>query len=75
MNTRANRVAAIERQRPELSGMTDGQLRAYADTLKPGSHEQVAAVLALVGRRGSTLPIVHKDPDKDRRNTIPKDLQ
>lgn len=55
--------------------MTDGQLRAYADTLKPGSHEQVAAVLALVGRRGSTLPIVHKDPDKDRRNAIPKDLQ
>lgn len=75
MNTRANRVAAIERQRPDLSGMTDDQLRAYADTLKPGSHEQVAAVLALVSRRGSTLPIVHKDPEKDRGNTTRKDLQ
>lgn len=75
MNTRANRVAAIERQRPDLSGMTDDQLRAYADTLKPGSHEQVAAVLALVGRRGSTLPIAHKDPERDRENTAPKDLK
>lgn len=75
MNTRANRVAAIERQRPALSGMTDDQLRAYADSLTPGSHEQVAAVLALVSRRGSTLPIVHQDPERDRKNTIPKDMQ
>lgn len=75
MSARLNRVAAIERQRPDLSGMTDDQLRAYADTLKPGSREQVAAVLALVGRRGSTLPIVHKDPEKGRGNVTPKDLQ
>lgn len=75
MNARLNRVAAIERQRPDLSGMTDDQLRAYADTLKPGSREQVAAVLALVSRRGSTLPIVHKDPEKDRGNVTPKELE
>lgn len=75
MNTRAKRIAAIEKQRPDLASMTDDELRSYANTLKPDSHEQVAAVLALVGRRGSTLPIVKNDPERSLRPTTQKDTK
>lgn len=73
MNTRAKRVAAIEQQRPDLASMKDDELRCYADTLKPGSREQIAAVLALVSRRGSTLPIVKNDPEWSIRIFTTKD--
>jgi hypothetical protein len=73
MNARAKRIAAIEKQRPDLASMTDDELRCYANTLKPGSHEQIAAVLAVVGQRGSTLPILKNDPERSFRIVTKKD--
>ena len=64
MNALTKRIAAIEQQRPDLSAMSDDDMRAYAASLPTNSREQVAVVIALVGRKGSTLPIIHKDPER-----------
>lgn len=63
MNTLAKRISAIEQLRPNIDSLTEDELQAYAGTLQPGSSEQVGAVVALVCRRGSTLPIIRMDPE------------
>ncbi|HMN92721.1 MAG TPA: hypothetical protein PKC60_05765 [Hydrogenophaga sp.] len=66
MKSRSQRVAAMEQMKPNLQTMTDEQLRSYARSKHPGSHDQIAAVVKLVCRRGSALPVVPIDPDKAR---------
>lgn len=60
------RVTKLERSEAEvdLKGMTDEQLSAHAKMLPTGSRAMYAAVLTLVGRRNSKLPIVHDDPER-----------
>lgn len=70
MNALTKRIAAIEQQRHDLSAMPDDDLRAYAASLPANSREQVAVVMALVGRKGSTLPIIHQDPERQSSHDI-----
>lgn len=64
MKSRSQRVAAMEQMKSNLQTMTDEQLRSYARSKAPGSQDQIAAVVTLVCRRGSALPVVPVDPDR-----------
>ncbi len=46
-----------------LKIMTDAQLDAYINSFEIASDECVTAIVVRIGRHGSTLPIVHDDPE------------
>lgn len=48
----------------DLNRMTDAELLAHAGTFPMFSKGMYAAVLTLVGRYPSTLPIVKDDPER-----------
>ena len=59
------RIATLEKAAGhfDLKAMTDDELRAHAKTCVPGSNAMYAAVLTLVGRRGSAFLPVAEHPD------------
>ena len=59
-----SRVAKLEAvlSKVTLSELTDDQLRAHIETLPSRSPAMYEAVIALVLRHPSTLPIIHDDP-------------
>lgn len=66
LNERVRRLEAAASQ-VDLKAMTDDELAQYAEAhwREPpwGSRECVAAVLTMVQRQPSAMPIVHDDPD------------
>ena len=47
-----------------LNRMTDAELLAHAGTFPMFTKGMYAAILTLVGRRPSSLPIVYDDPER-----------
>lgn len=60
------RVVKIEQAAAhvDFKAMTDDELRTYVEKLPSLSSERVAAVIALVNRHPSTLPVVYDDPER-----------
>ena len=48
----------------DFKAMTDDELRIYAEKLPELSSERFAAIVALVNRHPSTLPVVYDDPER-----------
>ena len=65
MQSLEKRVSMLEGARAvvNLKTMTDAELSAYAGTCEYGSKEMYVALVMLVNRHPSALPIVHDDPD------------
>lgn len=61
LESRVSKLEAVL-SKVTLSELTDDQLRAHIDTLPSGSRAMYEAVIALVLRHPSTLPIIHDDP-------------
>ena len=66
MPTLEQRVIRLEKAATHvtLDAMTGDELLAYAARFPMFSRQMYAAVLTLVQRRQSTLPVVHDDPDR-----------
>lgn len=64
MTSLEHRVAKLEAEllKVRFEELTDDQLRAHAATLPEGSPAMYEAVIALILRHPSTLPIIHDDP-------------
>jgi len=60
------RVVKIEQAAAhvDLKAMTDDELHKYAEKFPMLSSERVAAIIALVNRHPSTLPVVYDDPER-----------
>jgi len=67
MRSLEKRISLLEGARAiaNLKTMTDDELMAHAGTFEKGSKEMYAAVLTLVLRHPSALPVVVDDPDYD----------
>lgn len=60
-----NRVAKLEAEllKVRFDDLSDDQLRDYAYSLPFKSSRQYGALISLILRHGSALPIVYDDPD------------
>lgn len=72
MKSLERRVSLLEGARnvTNLKTMTDDELMAYARTCEIGSQEMYAAVLTVVFRHPSGIPIVYDDPDHALTNEM-----
>ena len=72
MHRLEKRISQLEGARAivNLKKMTDEELLAYAGTFPMGSEEMFAAVLALVLRHPSPLPVVHDAPGRAGINAM-----
>ena len=59
-----HRVAKLEAEllKVRFEELSDDELRAHAYSLPFKSPKQYEAIIALILRHGSTLPIIHDDP-------------
>ena len=64
MQNLEHRVAKLEADllKVRFDELSDDELRAHAATLPFKSHKQYEAIIALILRHPSTLPIVYDDP-------------
>lgn len=64
MSSLENRVAKLEAEllKVRFDDLSDDQLRDYAYSLPFKSPKQYEAIIALILRHPSTLPIIHDDP-------------
>ena len=64
-----NRVAKLEAVllKVHFEDLSDDELRAHAATFPFKSPKQYEAIIALILRHGSKLPIIHDDPAYDER--------
>jgi hypothetical protein len=62
-----HRVTKLERTvaQVDLKSMTDAELREHAGKFPMFSTEMYEAILTLVDRRSSALPIVYSDPERN----------
>lgn len=67
MQSLEKRVALLEGVRAvaNLKTMTDDELSAYAGTCEMGSKEMYVALVTLVNRHPSIIPVVNDDLDLD----------
>ena len=65
MQSFKKRLSLLEGARAiaNLKTMTDDELSAYASTCESGSKEMYGAMVALVNRHPSTIPVIVDDPD------------
>ena len=65
MSPLETRIAKMEQAtaQNDLKKMTDSELMAYAGSFPMFSKGMYAALIALVGLRPSTLPVVKDDPE------------
>lgn len=65
MQSLEKRVSMLEGARAmvNLKTMTDAELNAYAGTCEYGSKEMYVALVTLVNRHPSTIPVIKDDPD------------
>jgi hypothetical protein len=65
MTALEHRVAKLEADllKVRFEELSDDELRAYAATFPFKSPKQYEAIIALVLRHPSTLPIIYDDPD------------
>ena len=65
MQSLKKRLSLLEGTRAiaNLKTMTDDELSAYASTCESGSKKRYAAMVALVNRHPSTIPVIVDDPD------------
>ena len=76
MTALEHRVAKLEAEllKVRFDDLSDDELRAYAATFPFKSHKQYEAIIALVLRHPSTLPIIHDDPDWVTPGTRPESV-
>ncbi|MBK9238526.1 MAG: hypothetical protein IPO19_22195 [Rhodoferax sp.] len=59
MKTLETRLARLEQAHAlDLRSMTTDELESHVKTFKPGAPGYVSAVVTLINRRGSALPVV-----------------
>lgn len=67
------RLSNLEKSRRtiDLKTMTDAELDAYINSFETVTLDFVIALTTQINRHGSTLPIVHDDPELPSKKQLP----